>query len=378
VRFPKKVVCALLILAALECETGAQEIVISPQFDSAGSFHKGVAPVLIDKLWGLIDHSGNWVARPRYAEMEGGANGLFPVKFDGTWGYIDAKGQLAVQPKFEQAEPFEGTVAAVKSGGRWGYLRLNGTIETDFIFSEIGGREGDYVSARDAKGWAVFKVLPKGSPIRVDFQGLDDSPLQRAYSVSEGSVIAKFKDGERLFLIDNSGSIQEPDNFFVAQHFPVFDDPTKFSSIRRMSEGFAAASAAPNSWGYLHKASGDFLWPGRFQDASAFSRGFAPVKINNKWGYIDRLGRIALQPAYSTAYPFRGDYAVITQGDKRGFLRLGQQGGISEFIAPRFEDAFRFTEGLAPVKVSGRWGYVSDGQSWSEVIDTGIVGIEPK
>jgi hypothetical protein len=48
---------------------------------------------------------------------------------------------------------------------------------------------------------------------------------------------------------------------------------------------------------------------------------------------------------------------------------LDSNGGTSVFIAPQFEDAFRFTEGLAPVKTGGKWGYVSSGASRSDLVE---------
>jgi hypothetical protein len=366
-------ICALVpfVFTALASNICAQEIAIAPGFEEAGNFHKGVAPVLLDKRWGLIDRSGNWVVRPRYAKMLRGGDGLFGVHEDGKWGFISTTGQTVIGPKFDEAEPFENGAAPVKSNGRWGYMRVNGTMETDFTFLEIGGREGAFVSARDADGWALFRLAGNGPP---EQWALGDA--QRAYSVSEGSVIAQLKDGEALFIILPDPG---PDpNFTVTQLFPSWDAVRKNISIRRMADGFAPVATAPNRWGYLHKASGELVWPARFEDAQGFAQGFAPVKLRGKWGYIDRAGRIAVEPAYDMAYPFRGNYAVIREGERRGFLRLDPQGGISVFIAPQYEDAFRFTEGLAPVKIGGRWGYVSDGQPWSELVDRGITDIRPR
>ena len=188
-------------------------------------------------------------------------------------------------------------------------------------------------------------------------------------------MIAKSSKGESLLEIEvKSGE----DGFNLEKIFPGWNDTRKYLSILRMSEGFAAASTVPNRWGYLHRVSGEFLWPGRFESAQGFAQGFAPVKISGKWGYIDRAGRTAVPPTYDAAFPFRGNYAVIRQGEKRGFLRLDPEGGISVFIASSYEDASRFTEGLAPVKIGGRWGYVSDGKPWSELVDTGIVDIRPQ
>jgi WG containing repeat len=370
--------CAALLSALgwLARDAAAQELVIAARFESAGSFHKGVAPVLFDKRWGLIDRSGAWVVQPRYASVRLGGEGSFAVQVDGAWGYVDAKGKLLINPRFEDAESFQDGVAAVKSNGRWGYVRADGTRETEFLFLEIGGREGPYVSARDAKGWAVFRIGKRGPPQRVAIEGdFDGPPVQRAYSISDGTLIAKFPNEERMFRIQSEGG----QDFALYRHFvPARGEPTKYVGLRRMSEGFAPASTVPNQWGYLHKRSGELLWPGRFQDASGFTQGFAAVKIDGKWGYIDRAGRITVQPTYDAAFPFRGNYAVVREGDKRGFLRLDPQGGISVFIPPTYEDASRFSEGLAAVKTGGRWGYISSGQPWSELRESGIVDIRSR
>jgi hypothetical protein len=379
------VTCAVLgcALGWLARDAAAQDLVIAARFESAGNFHRGVAPVLVDKRWGLIDRTGAWVVQPRYGNVRPGSDGLFAVQIDGRWGYVDPKGNVRIAASFEDAEPFQGGAAAVKANGRWGYLRADGRRETEFTFLEIGGREGDFICARDSKGWGIFRLVKKG-PMKRGTIGIEnDGPLaQRAYSISESAVVAKFADGERMFLIDigeNARSSDEPDAFLISALFPKLNNPTmRYFSIRRMSEGFAPAATAPNQWGYLHKPSGEFLWPGRFQDTLGFGQGFAPVKIDGKWGYVDRGGRTVIQPTYDAAFPFRSDYAVIRDGDKRGFLRLDPQGGISVFIPPTYEDASRFSEGLAAVKTGGRWGYISSGQPWSELRESGIVDIRSR
>jgi hypothetical protein len=327
---------------------------------------------------------------PRYASIGVGGNGLFPAQSDGKWGYIGAKGESVIESRFEEASSFENGVAAVKLNGRWGYLRADGSMEIPPTLVELGGREGIYISARDDVGWALFKLLqrglpkrnpPKRTPSEDDTRppGIAEFPrdTQRAYSISEGSIVAKFADGEQMFFINtNSIDRRESDEFHLMQFF--FFPPYKLISILRMSEGFAAAAIAANKWGYLHKASGEFLWPGRFEAALEFKQGLAPVKLAGKWGYIDLTGHMAIEPTYDAAFPFRGEYAIVRQGEKRGFLRLNPEGGISLFIAPQYEDAFRFAEGLAPVKMGGRWGYVSNGQLWTELRDTGTVDIHPQ
>ena len=291
--------CMLLALAlaagpnGLGSDLSAQEMTISPQFEQAGNFHRGVAPSMVGQRWGLINRSGAWVVRPRYVQMLPGGDGLFAVSEASLWGFIDTTGKTVIEAKFDAASPFDNGSAAVKSSARWGYVRSDGTMEIKFEFLDVGGREGAYVSARDAEGWAVFKLLSNGRLKRNDV-----TTQGRAYSISESTVIAQTQQGrEEIFVI-------LPDALFGYSVMPLVGWDRKYVSIRRMSEGFAPASTAPNKWGYLHKATGEFLWADRFQDASSFGQGFAPVKISGKWAYIDRAGRVIIEPPMTQLFRF--------------------------------------------------------------------------
>jgi hypothetical protein len=144
-----------------------------------------------------------------------------------------------------------------------------------------------------------------------------------------------------------------------------------------MSEGMAAVQDVGGRWGFFHQASIAVLWPGRFEGARNFSQGFAPVKIAGKWGYINRVGDLAAEPEYDDAYPFRNGYAVVRQGDLRGFLRIGPTGLIEEYVAPQFEDVFRFVDGYAPVKIGGLWGFLWDSGASQTLLDVGLTEILP-
>ena len=50
----------------------------------------------------------------------------------------------------------------------------------------------------------------------------------------------------------------------------------------------------------------------RYEAAEAFSEGYAAVKRNGKWGYIDTAGRTALPFRYEKAYAFSEGYAVVS------------------------------------------------------------------
>lgn len=174
------------------------------------------------------------------------------------------------------------------------------------------------------------------------------------------------------------------------------------------SEGLCAARQG-KTWGFLD-ASGAWVIAPRFQRALAFHDGLAPVRVGTRWGYVDRAGAIAIEPRFDRAFCFEHDRAqVVVDGraprgrladhadaplrelrgtwgviDRAGawlvtprfeyaesqFGGIGTQaderlgvGSVFAVVTPRLEGCARFREGLAAVRVDGRWGYAdADGR----------------
>jgi len=79
-----------------------------------------------------------------------------------------------------------------------------------------------------------------------------------------------------------------------------------------------------------------------------FHDGLAVIKVDNKWGYIDKTGKYIIEPRFVTAWNFSEGLAIAELGGKLGYIdRTG------EFvIKPQFAAAWHFSEGLAAVKCS--------------------------
>jgi hypothetical protein len=94
-----------------------------------------------------------------------------------------------------------------------------------------------------------------------------------------------------------------------------------------------------------------------------FFDGLAAVRVGDnvtgKWGYIDRTGRILVNPQFDAVSPFDHKFAVVRLGDDK----TGEWGYINHigkyFVNPQFDDAHGFTDdGLARVRLAGKWGYI--------------------
>ncbi|MEO0968917.1 MAG: WG repeat-containing protein [Cyanobacteria bacterium J06639_18] len=101
----------------------------------------------------------------------------------------------------------------------------------------------------------------------------------------------------------------------------------------------------------------------------SFKEGLLPVRINNRWGYIDKTGKMVIEPKYDEAWSF-----------SQGLARVGIKTGKTEFtgwiaepvveiiahgyidktgkfiIEPEYREAYHFSsEGLALVNKNGSW-----------------------
>lgn len=91
-----------------------------------------------------------------------------------------------------------------------------------------------------------------------------------------------------------------------------------------------------------------------FEGATDFSNGVAWVKIDGKWGLIDKSGKEVVKPKYDEAGNFSEDLAWVKLNEKYGFI----DNSGKEVIKPKYDGAGNFSEGLAGVKIDGKWGFI--------------------
>jgi len=181
----------------------------------------------------------------------------------------------------------------------------------------------------------------------------------------------------------------------------------KFGGAGNFSERLAPARlpAAGSKWGYIAR-SGAFTIPPQFDEQpGAFSEGLAAVKVGGRFGYIDKMGEIVVEPAYRSARPFRSGLARVgtpvgpavidrtgtvllkpatgLDGDFHdGMARIEVDGkygfmnnSLQVAVPPTYERAEEFSEGLAAVHVNGKWGYID--RSGKTVVPPAFRTVQP-
>jgi TonB family protein len=299
--------------------------------------------------------------------------GLLPVEQTGKWGYMDTTGRFAISPKFDGAMWFSEGLAAVKVGDKWGCIDRHGAFVLDPQFDE---------ALEFHEGLAVVTIGDKRRIIDRTGRVAIDSLLGFAAGFTEG--LARVKVGDKWGFMNTAGKLVIAPQFDDVEDFSeglafvrvdgkhehgyidktgqvVIEPQYKFgrSSDLRFSEGLATASVG-DSVGFIDKT-GRFVIAPRFDGASSFSEGVAPVRIFEKGvsygpvGFIDRTGTFVIPPRFSWASSFSEGLAAVSEGEKVGFInRAGRF-----VIRQQFDWCGNFSEGLSAVCIGDRTGYIN-------------------
>lgn len=169
------------------------------QYEAAGNFSNGIAPVRSQGKWNLINTKGEKVTEDIYEDVKmdelkiafrqdrafvkkGGGyilidtkggqigdtayedacpfneEGYAAVKVSGKWTFINTKGEIVIKRQFDEARSFSHSYAAVKNGGKWGYINENGEFFLECQFqgaSDFSGKKSCFVQIDDK--WSLIE-----------------------------------------------------------------------------------------------------------------------------------------------------------------------------------------------------------------------------
>ena len=304
---------------------------IPPRYNGAGQFSEGVAYAW---FWegerrkdGIVDESGKFTELPEVNDYsfifrDGLARFQTPMGQERKYGYMDKTGRVVIPPQFSDSGHFSEGLAwvSVLKERKWLYGFIDKTgkmvIKPQFVY-----QPGDFVDglARVIGQTDSGFIDHTGSfHIKVENERSDDS-------FSEGLLAIIRGDPPRGVYLKRDGE--------VAMEIPFWQQRTarqrSLYTIRRLqlapfSEGLAPVLSF-NKLGFIDRTGKVVIEP-MFRETSGFSEGLAAVKIIGSdgqyvWGYIDRAGRFVIAPQFREAHPFAGGLAqVATTEDKKQLI----------------------------------------------------------
>jgi hypothetical protein len=183
----------------------------------------------------------------------------------------------------------------------------------------------------------------------IDSDGKEMFPAMRIIDVlgySEGMILIKEKiegNAHHAFINLKGEQVSQPD----------CDNASTFSNGMALIAKHTDTAKVNGKYGFINK-SGKLAIPMIYDDAINFSENLAYVKSKDKRGYIDTGGNFVFELENVVGYPFcNGIAAISTPKYLVGYIN--KSGKI--IINPTFEDLFFFSEGLAK-QGTNRYGYI--------------------
>lgn len=203
------------------------------------------------------------------------------------YGFIDTKGDVVINPIYDKVSVFSEGLAAVhdESTNKWGYIDIDGNLIIDY----------KYTGARDfSEGLAIVDIAN-----------------------SESVSIDDLKNGETIsfdfkwFAIDKKGNMQVgPFNTFVSA--PIDNYSNGYSRVKHHFFG--------NTQGYRFiDREGNYTTDFDLEGITPYSSGYAGVKTDEGWVFIDENNRIQSEP-YELVEGFEEGYAQVKRDGKWGYI----------------------------------------------------------
>ena len=132
-------------------------------------------------------------------------------------------------------------------------------------------------------------------------------------------------------------------------------DPNYTEAICKFKNGFARMRRTTKFY-YIDEY-GKPIFSTVFDKAEDFNEGFAEIKLNGKWGFINKKGIITIEPQFYETHPFSNGLSQIAYSitGKHGYIDT--TGNI--IIKPQFDDATAFINDRAWVLMGGKWGLIN-------------------
>lgn len=94
--------------------------------------------------------------------------------------------------------------------------------------------------------------------------------------------------------------------------------PAKYDGAYTFSEGLGPVRLN-DKWGYIDKTGTEVI-PCQYDEANGFSEGLAAVELNGKYGYIDKSGTLVIPYKYDLAPPFLEGFTNVKRNEKWGLI----------------------------------------------------------
>ena len=341
------------------------DLITEFRFDGHGEFREGLAAVCMRGGWGYINSGGDFVITPRFRNAGDFENGLAAVQDakTGRYGYIDRRGELVVD-YHDYLFPFSEGLAFAKNKDSSSFKFYDEKGSQALVMKKpLTAFSGDDIRA--LHDFALLEFENSISPIshcalndlgfRLINDGFYDRDNLEFCRFHDGlcQFVERTGDGPKLGFYDKSGSIAAPAEFdFVSRFYDGLAFYSNGSNIFDCKSGILT----PNG---KKIEIGDYYWAFQFRGEKRelfrvrANRRDGKPNANGKYGFVDRVGKLAIKPEFDRVYEFDNGRCKYNEGFLTGVIN--EKG---ERVIPAEYDGLAFygKYGLSMVSKYGKQG----------------------
>ena len=357
----KGVVIALIILVILVLVSAAGYLVYDmfiAKNDKTSEeytlFYEDLVPVKSGDKWGYMNTAGELAINPQFESAGRFFEGLASVKMNGKYGYIDNTGNFVINAQWDYAGAFEDGLAIVGNGkedSKYGYIDKTGNYIVNPQFSY----------AKDfSDGLAVVKSNDKYGYIGKDGKYVINPQYEYARDFKNGMAVVSvdYKYG----FIDFSGKIViTPQYDSIYPKIKLDSDDYSYDLQPKTGEegNYLIPVKLNEKWGFIDNTGKTIINP-QFESLTYFHNGVAMVTLDGKFGFINEDGKYTTNPILDYvefSYNYKsGDLCPYSQDNKIGYVNPTDGGA---YIQPQYDDGGKFNNGFAIVEKDGKYGYIN-------------------
>lgn len=246
--------------------------------------------------WGVVDFRGDTYITFKYDSIISASDDYYAVKFLNKWGITDKHGNWKVNPEFEQIAVF-GNLIVTKKGLAYSFFN-----DGEFLFR------------------STFKVCAFSD----EFHLIENELGQKGLINSDGQMMkypsfdAISKSGDYLiFQQGDSSAIFSSGQYLIGfeQGYEEFGEiGTELIAVKRNER-----------WGFIDRE-GRLRISNRYESVGIWKEGYAAAKLRGRWGFIDENEKLIVQPHYQSVSPFQNNVAIVESAGLFGLInRKGEE-----------------------------------------------------
>lgn len=276
------------------------------EYDEISIFSGNLAPVRRNETWGYCNGKGKKKIKTVYTYAGAFSNGMAPViDGDGEAYYIDNSGNKVMAVTVEEDVQGLGVMSSaeiytVLGENGWSYYSRSGEMLMGG-FSDVSAYANGLAAARGEEGWKIYDTAGNPKPGGA-YEDVAMDEKQMAYR------------NERLFVKESGGYIMiDGEGSRVGGN--VYED------VKIFYDNTYAAVKIDGRWGFIDREGNWFLEP-TYEDARSFLNGYAAVQTDGLWGFINTDKELCIPCQFTQVRDFTANGTVPVCKNQTWFILL--------------------------------------------------------